>query len=268
MAKPIRIIKDSQVTIRFMSNIIYGKNPVIEALQAGQPINKIYLAIGPKHPVDKKIMQLARQNGVPVREVDRKKLMELAGHDKTQGVVAILTEIGYSTLEDIFNRAAQRPEAPLITILDEIQDPHNFGAIIRSAEAFGFHGIIIPKDRSVGITDTVAKTSAGAVSHIPIVRVQNLAQWIKTLKAENVWIAGTDQQAEISLFEADFNRPLAVVIGSEGKGMRRLIKASCDFLIRIPMVGQINSLNASVAAALIFCEARKQRGAWGVARGA
>jgi 23S rRNA (guanosine2251-2'-O)-methyltransferase len=248
-----------------MSNIIYGKNPVIEALQAGQPINKIYLAAGPKHPVDKKIIQLSRQNGIPVREVDRKKLVELVGHEKTQGVVAILTEIGYGTIEDIFQRATQRQEPPLIAILDEIQDPHNFGAIIRSVEAFGFHGIVFPKDRSVGITDTVAKTSAGAVSHIPIVRVQNLARWMKEIKKQNVWIVGADQQTEISLFEADFNRPMAVVIGSEGRGMRRLVKESCDFLIRIPMVGQINSLNASVAAALIFCEARRQRGALSVA---
>lgn len=244
-----------------MSNIIYGKNPVIEALQAGQAINKIYLADGSKHPVDKKIMQLARQRGIPVREVDRKKLMELAGHDRTQGVVAILTEISYSTIEDIFNRARYLQELPLIAILDEIQDPHNFGAIIRSAEAFGFHGIIIPKDRSVGITDTVSKTSAGAVSHIPVARVQNLAQWMKELKNQNVWIAGADQGAETSVFEADLNRSLAVVIGSEGKGMRRLVKESCDFLVRIPMFGKINSLNASVAAALIFCEARRQRGA-------
>ncbi len=242
-----------------MSNIIYGKNPIIEALAAGQQINKIYLATGPRHPADKKIIQLARQSGIPVREVDRKKLIELAGHDKTQGVVAILTEIIYSDIKDIFNRASQRREAPLIVILDEIQDPHNFGAIIRSAEAFSFHNIVFPKDRSVGITDTVAKTSAGAVYHIPIVRVQNLAQWMKELKSQNVWIAGADQQAQVSLYEADLNRSLAIVVGSEGKGMRRLIKESCDFLVRIPMVGQINSLNASVAAALIFCEARRQR---------
>ena len=244
-----------------MPNIIYGKNPVIEALESGQSINKIYLASGPKKSVDKKIIQLARMRGIPVREVDRRKLFELAGNEKNQGVVAVLTEIVYSTIEDIFSRASQRNELSLIAILDEIQDPHNFGAIIRSAEAFGFHGIIIPKDRSVGITETVAKTSAGAVSLIPIVRVPNLAQLIKTLKAENIWIAGTDQQAEMSLFDADLNRPLAVVIGSEGRGMRRLVKENCDFLVRIPMAGKINSLNASVAAALIFCEARMQRGA-------
>jgi len=251
-----------------MPNIIYGKNPVIEALEAGQSINKIYLASGPKNPVDKKIIQLARQRGIPVREVDRRKLFELAGTEKNQGIVAVLTEIVYSTIEDIFTRASQRNEPPLIAILDEIQDPHNFGAIIRSAEAFGFHGIIIPKDRSVGITETVAKTSAGAVSLLPIVRVANLSQLIKTLKAENIWIAGTDQQAEMTFYEADLNRSMAVVIGSEGKGMRRLVKESCDFLVRIPMAGKINSLNASVAAALIFCEARRQRAALSVWRGA
>jgi 23S rRNA (guanosine2251-2'-O)-methyltransferase len=251
----------------FMPNIIYGKNPVIEALEAGQTINKIYLANAQKNQVERKIIQLARQNGIPVREVDRKKLAEIAGHDKTQGVVAILSEAVYSTIEDIFNRAVQQKEAPLIAMLDEIQDPHNFGAIIRSAEAFGFHGIIIGKDRSVGITETVAKTSAGAVSHLPVARVQNLAQSIKELKARNVWISGADQQAAMSIYDADLNRSLAVVIGSEGKGMRRLIKESCDFLIRIPMVGQINSLNASVAAALIFCEARRQRGSLSAANG-
>ena len=242
-----------------MPNIISGKNPVLEALEAGQAINKIYLASGPKNPVDRKIMQLARQNGIPVREVDRRKLAEIAGHDKTQGVVAVVMEYAYASIEDIFKHSQSRNEAPLLAILDEIQDPHNFGAIIRSAEAFGFHGIIISKDRSVGITETVVKTSAGAVAHLPIARVNNLATTIKELKKNNVWIAGTDQEANDSYFAADLNRSLAILIGSEGKGMRRLVKESCDFLVRIPMVGKINSLNASVAAALVFCEARKQR---------
>jgi len=242
-----------------MPNIISGKNPVLEALEAGQAINKIYLASGPKNPVDRKIMQLARQNGIPVREVDRRKLAEIAGHDKTQGVVAVVMEYAYASIEDIFKHSQSRNEAPLLAILDEIQDPHNFGAIIRSAEAFGFHGIIISKDRSVGITETVVKTSAGAVAHLPIARVNYLATTIKELKKNNVWIAGTDQEANDSYFAADLNRSLAILIGSEGKGMRRLVKESCDFLVRIPMVGKINSLNASVAAALVFCEARKQR---------
>ena len=242
-----------------MHNIIYGKNPVIEALESGQPINKIYLVTGSKNPVDKKIIQSARRKGIPVREVDRRKLIELVGHEKTQGVVAVLTEIGYRTIEDIFDRAAQSKESPLIAILDEIQDPHNFGAIIRSAESFGFHGIIFPKDRSAGITATVAKTSAGAVSHLPIARVNNLSRMMEGLKSYNVWIVGADQEAEINFYEADLNRALAVVIGSEDKGLRRLTKEKCDFLVRIPMFGRINSLNASVAAALIFCETRRQR---------
>jgi len=165
-----------------MSNIIYGKNPVLEALEAGQSINKIYLASGPKNLVDKKIIQLARQNGIPVREVDRRKLVEIAGHEKTQGVVAVVMEYAYASIEDIFKNSQNTNETPLLAILDEIQDPHNFGAIIRSAEAFGFHGIIIAKDRSVGITETVVKTSAGAVAHLPIARVSNLAATIKELK--------------------------------------------------------------------------------------
>jgi 23S rRNA (guanosine2251-2'-O)-methyltransferase len=242
-----------------MSNIISGKNPVLEALEAGQSINKIYLASGPKNLVDKKIIQLARQNGIPVREVDRRKLVEIAGHDKIQGVVAVVMEYAYASIEDIFKNSQSKNEAPLLAILDEIQDPHNFGAIVRSAEAFGFHGIIISKDRSVGITETVVKTSAGAVAHLPIARVNNLATTIKELKENNIWIAGTDQDAKNNFFEADLNRPLAIVIGSEGKGMRRLVKENCDFLVSIPMVGKINSLNASVAAALVFCEARRQR---------
>ncbi len=244
-----------------MSHIISGRNPVIEALQAGRPINKIFLVSGPKSGMDIKIVQLARERGIPIREVDRKKLQELAGHDHFQNVVAVLMELGYSSEEALFERAVQRHEPPLIAVLDEIQDPHNLGAIIRSAEAFGFHGVVIPKDRSVGLTDTVAKTSAGAVAHLPVVRVTNLARWLESIKRQHIWVAGADQQAELSLFQADLNRALAVVIGSEGKGMRRLVRERCDFLIRIPMVGQINSLNASVAAALIFCEARKQRGA-------
>jgi len=242
-----------------MLNLICGKNPVLEALEAGQSINKIYFSTGHKNFVDKKIIQLARHKGIPIREVARNKLIDLAGHDKTQGIVAIISEYAYSTISDILNRSIEQQEAPLITVLDEIQDPHNFGAIIRSAEAFGFHGIIIPKHRSVGITDTVVKTSAGAIFHVPIARVNNLATTIKGLKTNSCWVAGADQEAEMSVHEADLNRPLAVIIGSEGKGMHRLIKEKCDFLVRIPMFGKINSLNASVAAALIFCEARRQR---------
>jgi len=205
------------------------------------------------------MFQAARERGIPVREVEKNKLRELAGTEGHQGVVAILSQISYGEIDDILQKAKEANETPLIAILDEIQDPHNLGAIIRSAEAFGFHGIIIPKDRSAGLTDVVVKTSAGAVSFIPIVRVVNLARLIDDLKEAGVWIAGADQDANESFYKADLNRSLGIVIGSEGKGLRPLIKKKCDFLLRIPLVGKVNSLNASVAAAILFCDVRNQR---------
>ena len=239
--------------------IIYGKNPVIEALESDQPVNKIYIIKGKKTPFFSNLFQSARQKGIPVRELEKNKLQELAGNSGHQGVVAVLSQVSYSEIEDIFERADEIKESPLIAILDEIQDPHNLGAIIRSAEAFGFHGIIIPKDRATGLTETVTKTSAGAVAHIPVVRVTNLARTIDELKKEGMWIAGTDHETKEFFYEADLNRSLGVVIGSEGKGIRSLIKKKCDFLVSIPMGGKVNSLNASVAAAIVFCEARSQR---------
>ena len=239
--------------------IIYGKNPVQEALTSDQPINKIYITKTKRMPYFSKLFQSARNRGIPVREVDKNKLREMAGTDGHQGVVAVISQISYSEIEDIFQRASEAKESPLIAILDEIQDPHNLGAIIRSAEAFGFHGIIIPKDRSVGVTEVVAKTSAGAVSFIPIVRVVNLARAIDELKGAGVWIAGAEQDVKTSFYQMDLKCSLGVVIGSEGKGLRPLIKKKCDFLLKIPMLGKVNSLNASVAAAILFCEARKQR---------
>jgi len=242
-----------------VSTIIYGKNPVVEALEAGLPIQKIYIADGGQQRRDQRIERLAQSRGVPIRHVDRKKLVELAGEQNTQGIVAIVPDFGYSEPESVLEFACQKSEPLLCVILDEIQDPHNLGAIIRSAEAFGFHGIFIPKDRSAGISDVVAKTSAGAISHMPIVRVTNLARQIDSLKEQGIWIAGADQHAVASYYESNLTGPLGVVIGSEEKGMRRLIREKCDFLVRIPMVGKINSLNASVAAALLFAEVRKQR---------
>lgn len=244
-----------------MTHTIYGKNPVKEALDAGLPIQKIFMAAGGKQKRDQKIEQLARQRGIPIRFVDRKKLIELAGHEGTQGIVAVTIEYEYRDAEEVFQNAERKNDPPLIAILDEIQDPHNLGAIIRSAEAFGFHGIFIPKDRSAGLSDVVAKTSAGAIAHMPIVRVTNLARELDELKEKGIWIAGADQDAQESFYQSNLKGPLGVVIGSEGKGLRRLIREKCDFLVRIPMVGKMNSLNASVAAALIFAEVRRQRGA-------
>jgi 23S rRNA (guanosine2251-2'-O)-methyltransferase len=239
--------------------IIYGKNPVKEALESDQPVNKIYIIKGKKTTFISKLFQTARQKGIPVREIEKNKLQDMAGDSGHQGVIAVLSQVSYAEIEDIFKRAKEKNDLPLIAILDEIQDPHNLGAIIRSAEAFGFHGIIIPKNRATGLTETVTRTSAGAVAHIPIVRITNLASTIDELKKGNVWIVGTEQEAKELFYEADLNRSLGVVIGSEGKGIRPLIKKKCDFLVSIPMIGKVNSLNASVAAAIVFCEARTQR---------
>ena len=239
--------------------IIYGKNPILEALASNQPINKIYVIKGKRRSSLSNIILLARQKGVPVREIAREKMREVAGHDSHQGIMAEVSQLSYSEMDVIFQRAQEKAEAPLLAIIDEIQDPHNLGAIIRSAEAFGFHGLLLPKDRSAGLTETVAKTSAGAVSHIPVVRITNLARTIDELKNQNVWIAGTDQAADETFYRLDLNRALAIVIGSESKGMRQLTKKKCDFLMKIPLVGKVNSLNASVAAAIVFCEARRQR---------
>lgn len=240
-------------------SIIYGKNAVIEALTGDQPVEKIFVAQGMKPGNVHAVNKAASARNIPVREVNRKKINELAGYVNHQGIVAIVSEIGYRSLDDIFEIADRKNEPPLIALLDEIQDPHNLGAIIRSAEAFGIHGIVIPKNRSVGLTDTVAKTSAGAMHHIPVARVTNLAQTIEELKSRGLWIMGADQQSEQRIQDADLTMPLGIVIGSEGKGVRRLIREKCDFLVQIPMTGKINSLNASVAAAIVFWEVRRKK---------
>lgn len=239
--------------------IIYGKNPVKEAIEASQPLTKIFIAHGLFKSSADVLKELAKKRNVPIREVPRAKLTTLVGHDRHQGIVALISSAEYGSIDDVFCHARQKNEPPLIALLDEIQDPHNFGAIIRSAEAFGIHGIIIPKDRSVGITDAVAKTSAGAFAHVIVARVINLAQTMEQLKREGLWLVAADQNAISQIDEVDYKQPLGVVIGSEGKGVRRLIKEKCDFLVRIPMVGKINSLNTSVAAAILFWEIQRQR---------
>ncbi len=242
-----------------MPSITYGKNPVKELIAAGLQINKLFVVKGRKSKSDLKLIERAKSLKIPIHEVDRFKLSEIAGSENHQGFVAELPEYKYSEIDDIFRKAERHNEHVLVAILDEIQDPHNLGAIIRSAEAFGFHGLIIPKDRSAGPNSTVAKTSAGAMAHVPIVRVTNLVRIMKDLQNQGVWFVGTDQNAEQSVYEAKLNMPLGVVIGNEGRGIRRLVKKTCDFLVRIPLFGHVNSLNASVAAAIVFSEARNQR---------
>ncbi|MFQ5772392.1 MAG: 23S rRNA (guanosine(2251)-2'-O)-methyltransferase RlmB [bacterium] len=243
-----------------MPQIIYGRNPVVEALRAGQRIDKILIAAELKDTKISEILSLAKINHVPVERVSKKILAEVASTSKSQGVLAMVQPTAFATIEDILQKSQQQDEPPLIALLDGIEDPHNLGAILRAADGAGVHGTILPKRRAVGITATVAKTSAGASAHVLTAQVSNLNYTIEQLKAKNIWIVGADQNAERIYYEADLSGAVALVIGAEGRGLHRLVREKCDFLVQIPMFGKINSLNASVAAALLFFEVRRQRG--------
>lgn len=239
--------------------VIEGRNAVIEALRAGTAIDKIYLAKGETDSALGHIAVTAREKGVVVVNADRRKLDDMSRTHAHQGVIAVAAVREYASVDDIFARAAERGEAPLIVICDELSDPHNLGAVIRTAECAGAHGVIIPKRRSAGLTAIVAKTSAGAVSHLPVARVPNLTAQMKELKKEGVWIYGAEMNGTTTLYNADLKGPAAIVIGNEGSGMSRLVAETCDFTVSIPMKGKINSLNASAAAAILLYEAVRQR---------
>jgi 23S rRNA (guanosine2251-2'-O)-methyltransferase len=238
--------------------IIIGRNEVSEALKSGRSINCIYvqrgLSSGPIVPLIAK----ARKLGIPIKEADTKKLDYMCGDNNHQGIIASCSVKEYSSIEDIFNLAEQRGEAPLIIICDELDDPHNLGAIIRTAECVGAHGVIIPKRRSVGLTYAVGKSSAGAVEYVPVVRVTNISSTIDDLKKRNVWIYAAESGGT-DWYKADFRGPMALVIGSEGKGISRLVKEKSDFIVSLPLKGKINSLNASVACGIISYEILRQR---------
>ena len=239
--------------------IIEGRNAVIEALRAGETIDKIYLQKGETDKTLGHIASKARAAGVVVVEADRRKLDAMSRTHAHQGVIALAAVREYATVEQILQSAADRGEAPLLVVCDEISDPHNLGAILRTAECAGAHGLIIPKRRSAGLTAIVGKTSAGAVSYLPVARVANLTSVLKDLKKQGVWIFGTAAGASTNLYSADLKGPAAIVIGSEGDGMSRLVAENCDFLVSIPMKGHISSLNASAAAAILLYEAVRQR---------
>jgi 23S rRNA (guanosine2251-2'-O)-methyltransferase len=239
-------------------NIVEGRNPVIEVLRSGRTVEKLFVSKGDVEGSIKLILAMARDKGLVVSEVDRKKLDEMSGGGTHQGVIALVSPYSYSTIDDMLNYAAEKNEAPLIVILDEIEDPHNLGSIIRSANICGAHGIIIPKRRSAFITPTVSKASAGAVEHAKIAKVTNLNQVIKELKDKGLWIYGMDMDGTVC-YETNMKGPAAIVVGSEGKGISRLVKENCDGIVKIPMYGQITSLNASVAAGIILYEITRQR---------
>ena len=240
--------------------LIEGRNAVIEALRAGTSIDKIYLQKGETDRTLGHIASTAREKGIVVVDADKRKLDFMSRTHAHQGVIALASVREYVSVADILNAAREKGEAPLIVVCDEISDPHNLGAIIRTAECAGAHGVIIPKRRSAGLTSVVGKTSAGAVSYVPVARVPNIAALLKELQKEGVWVFGTAAEGTTTLYDADLKGPAAIVIGSEGDGMTRLVREGCDFLVSIPMKGRISSLNASTAAAILLYEAVRQRG--------
>lgn len=238
---------------------IEGRNAVLEYLESGKDINKILITKGEKHGSINKIIAIAKERKIIISELERSKLNQIAQTENNQGVIAIVPPYDYCEVEDILEVAKKRQQEAFILILDGIEDPHNLGSIIRTAETAGVHGIIIPKRRACGVNSTVSKVSAGAVQHMKIARVNNINETIKFLKQNDIWICGTDGQAKTYYFQQDFKMPIAIVIGSEGYGMSRLVKENCDFLVKIPMKGKITSLNASVSAGIVMYEATRQR---------
>ena len=239
--------------------IIEGRNAVIEALRAGETIDKIYILKGETDKTLGHIASKARAAGIVVVDADKRKLDNMSRTHSHQGVIALAAVREYVSVETILQKAADKGENPLIVVCDEISDPHNLGAIIRTACCAGAHGVVIPKRRSAGLTAVVAKTSAGAVAHMPVARVPNIPALLKDLQKQGVWVFGTAAEGNTTLYSADLKGSAAIVIGSEGDGMSRLVRENCDFLVSIPMKGQISSLNASAAAAILLYEAVRQR---------
>ena len=241
------------------NEMIEGRNAVIEALRAGRAIDKIYLAKGDVDKTLGHIASKARAAGVVVVECDRRKLDFMSATKAHQGVIALCAVREYCSVEDILALAAERGEKPFVIVCDEISDPHNLGAIIRSAECAGAHGVVIPKRRSAGLTTIVDKASAGAAEHMLIARVPNLPAALDTLKSRGLWVYGTAADGSSPLWQTDFTGPVALVIGSEGDGMGRLVRESCDFTVSLPMKGKVSSLNASTAAGIVMYEVLRQR---------
>ena len=239
-------------------NVIIGRNAVKELLAGGRDIDKLYITSGEKEGSINVLIGIAKERGIPIFECERTRLDNMAMGGRHQGIIAIAAEHNYSSVDEILAYAEERGESPFIVICDGIEDPHNLGAVIRSAECTGAHGVIIPKRRAVGLTATVAKASAGALSHMRIAKVTNIAVTIDELKERGVWIYGADMDGS-SHYKTDMKGSCAIVLGSEGFGMSRLVKEKCDFIVSIPLYGQVNSLNVSCAAAVILCEAARQR---------
>lgn len=241
-----------------MDDLIFGRNAVMELLKSGRSVNRLFIAEGSRDGSIQKIFSLAKTAGIVVEFISRDKLDKICG-GRHQGVAAKAAAVNYSTVEEILELAESKSELPFIILLDELEDPQNFGAILRTAEAVGVHGVVIPKRRSVQLNATVFKTSAGAAEYVKVAQVVNVAQTLKNLRGLGLKIVGSDVSAEVDFKQADLTGGIVLIIGSEGKGMRRLTRENCDLLIKIPMVGKINSLNASAAAAVLMYEILFQR---------
>ena len=254
--------------IELPEDVLVGRNAVTEALKSGRGINKLLLASGDKEGSIREIMALAKDRGVIIQTVERSRIETLAAGHRHQGVLAYVAPVAYTDLDEILNRAEKKHQedggAPFLLLLDEIEDPHNLGALLRTADAAGVDGVIIPKRRSCPLSATVAKTSAGAVEYVPVAQVGNVVQTLKLLKEKGFWVAGADMDGQLYT-ETDLTGSLVLVVGNEGHGIGRLTRETCDFIVQLPMVGKINSLNASVAGSVLMYEAMRQRMAAGKA---
>lgn len=244
-----------------MSGQIEGRNPVLEALRAGREINKLLVAKGNREGSIREVLGAARALGVIIQEVDKARLDTLAPGRNHQGVIAMVAAHTYVDVDVILAKAAEAGQDPLVLVLDGIEDPQNLGSLLRTADAAGAHGVIIPERRASGLTETVAKVSTGAIEYVPVARVTNITRTLEELKQRKLWVAGTHQDARDLYHQARLTGPLAVVVGNEGKGISRLVAEQCDFMVRLPMVGHVTSLNAAVAGAILLYEIRKQRDA-------
>lgn len=242
----------------YNENQLEGRNAVFELLKSGRDVEKILVQSGNVEGSIKRIVAQASEKGIIIQEVSRRKLDEISQTKNHQGVIALASAYQYAEVEQLLERAKEKNESPFLIILDEITDPHNLGAVLRSAECAGVHGVIIPKRRSVGLNAVVGKTSAGAVEYMPVARVTNIVKTMEYLKKEGLWIACADMDG-VDYFDSDLKGSIAIVVGSEGKGVSRLVKENCDFTVSIPMYGKISSLNASVAAGLLMYEVVRQR---------
>ena len=241
------------------SDQVEGRNSVLELLESEKDINKIYVQAGERHGSINKIIAMAKSRKILISEIDKNKMKQMAQTENYQGVIAMVPPYAYSEVEDIIEYAKNKNEDPFVIILDGIEDVHNLGSIIRTAETAGVHGIIIPKRRATAVNATVNKVSAGAASHMKIARVNNITETIKFLKEEGLWICGTDVNTNTYYTDQNLKGPIGLVIGSEGYGMSRLVRENCDFLVKIPMKGKVQSLNASVSAGIVIYEIVKQR---------